>query len=152
TNTGTGAASNVILQEDVPDGLTHPAGHQLEYEVGILKPGETRELDLVLKAAKAGVVRNVITARGEANLFVEHRAEMEVIAPRLTVGIDGPKRRFLDRPATYQITLANPGTAPAKDVELAAWLPKGLKFVSTNNAGVYDPKTHAVYWSLAELP
>lgn len=152
TNTGTGAASNVILQEDVPDGLTHPAGHQLEYEVGFLKPGETRELDLVLKAAKAGVVRNVITARGEANLFVEHRAEMEVIAPRLTVGIDGPKRRFLDRPATYQITLANPGTAPAKDVELAAWLPKGLKFVSTNNAGVYDPKTHAVYWSLAELP
>ena len=27
-----------------------------------------------------------------------------------------------------------------------------MKFVETNNAGQYDPRSHAVYWSLEELP
>ncbi|HEY1785790.1 MAG TPA: hypothetical protein VGG30_09590, partial [Pirellulales bacterium] len=44
------------------------------------------------------------------------------------------------------------GTAPAKEIDLAATLPKGLKFVEANNAGQYDPATGAVYWSLEQLP
>src|SRR5262249_31935519 len=102
TNTGTGAASGCVIQEDVPEGLTHAAGRQLEYEVGTLKPGESRELDLVLKASQAGIVQNVVSARAEAAVAVEHRQPIEVIAPLLRVAVDGPKKRLLDRPATYK--------------------------------------------------
>lgn len=151
-NIGSGAATGVVLQEDVPEGLSHPAGSQLEYDVGVLKPGESRELELALKAAKAGQVQNLVLVRGEGNLSAEHRVNVEVIAPQMTLAIDGPRRRFLDRAATYKVTVSNPGTAPAREIELVAWLPKGFQFTSTNNAGQYNPQTHAVYWSLAELP
>lgn len=152
TNPGTGAATNVVLEEDVPDGLSHPAGNELEFEVGTLRPGESKTLELTLKAEKPGQITNVLVVRGDAGLSAEDRVSIEVIAPQLEVDVKGPSRRFLDRQATYVFSVANRGTAAAKEVELAAFLPKGFKFVETNNAGQYDPQKHAVFWSLAELP
>lgn len=152
TNPGSGAASGVVLTEVIPAGLKHTAGSELEFEVGTLKPGETRELELSLTAAAAGLITNTLSARGEANLKAQASVDVEVIAPALKVGMSGPKRRYLERNATYQISVSNPGTAPAKDVELVSALPKGLKFVEANNAGQYDAATHSVYWSLEELP
>ncbi len=37
-NTGSGAAKNVVLEEDVPDGFTHAAGRQLEHG-GLVRRG-----------------------------------------------------------------------------------------------------------------
>ena len=152
SNPGTGAATQVVLEEDVPEGLTHPAGRALEFEAGTLMPGETRELALTMTADKPGTIENIIRARADANLNVESRHALEVIAPDLAVQIDGPTKRYLERQASHDIMVANPGTAPAKDIEMVARLPKGLQFVSANNQGQYDPRTHAVYWSLEQLP
>jgi uncharacterized repeat protein (TIGR01451 family) len=152
SNPGSGAATGVILLEDVPAGLGHPAGERLELELGTIPPGQQRQLRLVLTAKQAGLITNRLTVRADANLSVEASVDLEVIAPELKVGIDGPKRRFLDRPATYTLALENPGTATATDVELAAYLPKGMKFVEANNHGQYDAATHSVIWGLEELP
>jgi len=152
SNPGTGAASGVMLSEIVPDGLKHEAGRELEFEVGTLKPGETRELELQLTAAEAGNITNVVSARGEGSLEAEGRADLEVVAPQLQVSLTGPKRRYLERHATHNISVTNPGTAAAKEIELAATLPKELKFVEANNGGQYDAATHSVFWSLEELP
>ncbi len=151
-NTGSGAATNVVVEENVPEGFTHPAGSELEYELGTLAPGESRNLELTLVAAKAGKVENLILARGDANLLAEDRLPTEVIAPQLAVGMKGPSRRYLDREAKYTVLVENAGTAPARDIELVAFLPRGMKFVGSNNHGQYDPQQHAVYWSLEELP
>ncbi len=152
SNPGTGAATGVVLNETVPEGLTHPSGSELEFEVGTLKPGESRELELSLLAAAAGSVTNIVSAQAEANLQAEARAELEVVAPQLQVGMAGSKKRYLERNATYNLSVSNPGTAMAKDIELVAVLPKELKFVEANNGGQFDAATHSVYWSLEELP
>jgi uncharacterized repeat protein (TIGR01451 family) len=152
SNPGSGAASKVVLSESVPQGLSHAAGQELEFEVGTLKPGESRELQLALVAAEAGPVTNVLTAHGEGNLRTEVKTELEVLAPQLQVSLSGPKRRYLERNATHNISVSNPGTASAKDIELVAVLPRELKFVSANNNGQFDAATHSVYWSLEELP
>jgi uncharacterized repeat protein (TIGR01451 family) len=152
SNPGTGAATNVVLEEDVPEGLSHGAGPQLEYAVGTLRPGETRLLELTLKAAKPGVVNNLLFAKGDASLVAEHKCQFEVVAPALQVGIEGPALRYLERPAKYTLKVANPGTAPARGVKLVAHLPKGMKFSGANNAGYYRQQDHSVIWNLAELP
>ena len=59
-NPGTGPATGVMIEEDVPDGLAHVAGRQLEYEVGTLRPGESKRLELSLQAEKAGLIENTI--------------------------------------------------------------------------------------------
>ena len=152
SNPGTGVATGVTLEEDVPDGLTHPAGNELEYEIGQLRPGESRKLELTLTAAKPGLISNLLLVRGDGNLVAEDRLELEVIAPQLDLALTGPSKRYLERQATYSVKVANPGTAAAKNIELVTYLPKGLKFVSTDNHGQYDAQNHAVYWSLEELP
>lgn len=152
SNPGTGAATGVIVEEDVPEGLTHVAGSELEYEIGTLRPGETRQLELQLTADKAGLIENLVTVRGEGNLIAQHKAQIEVIAPQLEVVVNGPKIRYLQRQATYTLSIENPGTAAARSVQLVAFLPKGMKFQSTDAEGQYDPTQHAVFWSLEELP
>ncbi len=106
----------------------------------------------MLTAEKAGKVTNVLTGRADGNLQVQQQVDFEVIAPALSVTVQGPERRYLDRPATYEVSVENPGTAPAHDVQIVTKLPKGMRFVKANNMGEYDATTNAVYWSLAELP
>lgn len=150
-NPGSGDATGVVLLENVPEELRHTAGPALEFEVGTLRAGETRKMELVLTAEKAGPVINRIIARGDGDLEVEQEIKFEVIAPALEIGVEGPGRRYLNKPATYTVHVGNPGTATAKDIELTTKLPKGMRFVRANNLGEYDSATHAVYWSLAEL-
>jgi len=152
SNPGSGVATGVVLEEDVPDGLTHVAGRQLEYEVGTLRPKEEKRLRLILKADKAGVVQNVLRARGDAGLQSSDQAAVEVVAPQLHLEVAGPRTRYLERQVTYEIAVANPGTAAAYDIQLVAFLPKGLRFVAADHQGSYDQQRHAVSWSLAELP
>jgi uncharacterized repeat protein (TIGR01451 family) len=151
-NPGTGPATGVMIEENVPDGLSHVAGAELEYEVGLLRPGESKRLELALKAEKPGIIENTIVVRGEGNLAATHKVQIEVVAPQLEVEVSGPKKRFLERQATYTVSLANPGTAAARNVDLAAYLPRGMKFVEAESQGQYDPAQHAVFWSLEELP
>ncbi|MBL9090896.1 MAG: DUF11 domain-containing protein [Planctomycetaceae bacterium] len=151
-NPGTGAATGVYLTEVVPSGMEHAAGGELEYEIGDLQPGETRELELALRAVKAGGCTNVIHGKGDGRVAAETKTQFEIVAPALAVDIEGPKRRFLDRQATYTVSLTNPGTAAAREVELATYLPRGMQFVDADNHGEYDQETHSVRWLLEELP
>ncbi len=152
SNPGSGDATGVMLLESVPSGVSHAAGPALELAIGTLRAGESRRLELVLNAEQAGQIENRMTARADANLQVDASCQFEVIAPRLQVSVEGPKRRYLERPATYQVSVQNPGTATAKEVKLVTHLPKGLQFVKANNMGEYDAATHSIHWSLAELP
>jgi uncharacterized repeat protein (TIGR01451 family) len=152
SNPGSGVATGVVLEERLPPGLHHPSGSELEYPIGNLRPGESKKLNLRLTAAAAGPITNVLTARADGSLRAEDRLNLEVVAPKLDLAMEGPKRRYLEREATYQLSVVNPGTAAAEQVQLVAYLPPGLKFVSANNAGQYVEADRAVYWRLEELP
>ena len=152
SNPGSGIAENVVLEEHVPKGFRHPAGAELEYEVGNLAPNESRELTLILEAVHPGPVINMITARGEPSLNAENQTPVEVIAPQLEVAVQGPKQRFLECEAVYNLSVRNPGTAPAKKVELAVEVPAGMKFVSGTNRAYYEEATRTVHWMLEEIP
>ena len=152
TNPGSGDATGVVIEADIPPELSHVAGSELEYKVGTLRPGQTKQLKLRLKARLAGLAMNSLTIRGEGRLMDRSVAEIEVVAPDLQVGISGPRVRYLDREATYAIQVANPGTASSQNVGLVAYLARGLKFISTDHQGEYDATEHAVFWRLEELP
>lgn len=152
SNSGSGVATGVILEERIPAGLQHSAGAELEYEIGTLKPGESRQIQLPLLAVRPGAVSNMLVARGDGSLKVEDRLDLEIVSPQLNIAAEGPKRRYLEREATYTVAVSNPGTAAAKQIELVAYLPRGLKFVSANNAGHFEPASQSVHWLLEELP
>lgn len=152
SNPGTGAATGVTLQTDVPDGLEHPKGRQLDNLIGTLGPGEVRRQVLRLRAVAPGQVSSEIRITGDDGLSAIDTTAIQIIAPELALDVEGPTRRYLERQATYQIHLANVGSAEATNVEIIAYLDRGFSFVGTEYQGQYDPNRHAVYWSLAELP
>ena len=152
TNPGTGVATGVVLEGFLPENVSHRSGRELEFDVGQLRPGESRTLDLVLGTRGPGVHAARFSARADGGVEVAHQVPIEVTAPTLELAVDMPLRRFLQRPATCTISMVNAGTAPARAVELAAQLPPGMKFVKANNAGWHDDRTHRVLWNLEELP
>ncbi len=151
-NVGTGAATGVVLQADVPPGLDHPNGRQLDNALGTLRPGEVRREVLRMRAVEPGMVENVVHLTSADAKPTKHSVSVEVVAPKLNIAISGPSRRFLERQATYNVKIENPGTAAARNVEVLARLDRGFTFVSTENNGQYDPNRHAVRWSIVELP
>ncbi len=151
-NPGSGDATGVVLEADIPAELSHVAGNELEYPIGTLRSGQQKQVALRLSAKAAGVIFNTLTVRGNGQMEDRSVQQIEVVAPDVQVGLRGPKIRYLDREATYAVDVANPGTASAKNVKLVAFLSKGLKFVSTDHLGEYDAREHAVSWNLEELP
>ena len=151
-NPGSGAARGVVLEADIPEELTHELGGALKNEIGTIAPGDELRYELKLRAQRGGIVTNTVRVLGGDNLMDDHSMQVEVIAPRLQVGVRGATRRYLQRQVTYEVTVTNPGTAPAKNVDLITYLPKGLKFESADNKGRYDAPSHAVAWNLEQLP
>lgn len=151
-NKGDGPATDVFIQEEVPEQLEYQEGfRQLEYPVGTLMPGQKRKIQLALRAEKVGEFRNVVFVTGKGGLEAKHEIDVEVIAPEIRVTSAGPSRRFLQRQATHRFTIENRGTAEANNVNLMARLPGGLRYVSSDNRGRYDSNSHAVYWKMPSL-
>lgn len=151
TNTGTGAARDVTITHKVPMGLTSKYGRVLDRTIGALRPGESQNVSLPLRADKSGRYELVFSAMA-GDVRADDTIPLVVVAPSLKLQIEGPRKRAIDRPATHQIRIDNLGTTAARDVEVTAVLPRGLKFVKANNAGRFDQRSNTVVWNLDELP
>ncbi|MFM8414150.1 MAG: hypothetical protein ACKOCX_05440 [Planctomycetota bacterium] len=152
SNPGSGTATGVVLEAFLPETVSHRAGPELEFDVGQLRPGESKTIELLLGTRGPGIQPARFVARADGGLEVDRPLPIPVTAPTLEVVIDMPARRFLQRPATCRISMTNAGTASARSIELAAQLPPGMKFVRANNAGWHDDRTNRVLWNLEELP
>jgi uncharacterized repeat protein (TIGR01451 family) len=150
TNDGNGPATGVVLCDSLPTGLEHPQGTTIEAEVGTLAPGETKHITLETRAVQPGRLVNRACATGHG-LTVSAEAVVMVTAPALALRKNGPRTRFIGREAEFDIEIANPGTAPATNVQILDRIPQGLEFVSASDNGVYDPTTRSVLWNLPML-
>ena len=153
SNVGTGVANNVSLQEVIPEGLHHPNGPVLNNNgFGSIKPGETKHIPLELQAVASGTAVNKLTIQADNCEPQTIETVISILSPMLELGISGPQNVYLERTATYQLSVKNVGDASAFDVKLIARLPEGVNFVKANNLGAYKKEDHCVYWDLAELP
>lgn len=152
-NIGDGRAMNVSIQEIVPDGFAFAdiRDDTLVYEIGNLSPNQSRNVNLTLRAVKTGKYTCKVDARMGKTLASSKVHNVEIVAPKLKMNINGPERRYIQREANYKIDLENTGTAVAQNVNMVTYLPKGMRFMSTNNRGQYVQRQHAVYWSIATL-
>jgi uncharacterized repeat protein (TIGR01451 family) len=152
TNVGTGTAKGVELEESVPAAFRHASGaRSLGLEVGDLAPGESQRYEIEFTAVEAAKVSNVIRATSHNAATSESSQPMEVRAPKLQLQLNGPRIRYLERPAPFEAVIENVGTAVARDLYIVAYLPRGLHFSSASNEGTYLPDQHAIAWNLAEL-
>ncbi|MGE3315098.1 MAG: hypothetical protein AB7O26_08260 [Planctomycetaceae bacterium] len=151
TNTGSGDANGVVIRDIIPEGLKHAAGNDLEYEVGRLPAGQSREIKLALTAAKIGptVNRAVVTADG--GVTSEAKVSLEVYGAKLVIKRTGPAKRYVDRGATYTNTIINESPRPVETATVTETVPDGMEFVEASNGGQYNEGTRTIAWRLDRL-
>src|SRR5205807_2125020 len=88
-NVGPVAATGVTIRDVLPAALRHPDGDDLEYNLGQVPPGKTREVTLTLTAAQAGPTVNRVVVTADGNVTEEAHVELDVIGPNLNVARDG---------------------------------------------------------------
>ncbi len=152
SNPGTGPATNVIVRNLVPKGFEHPAGDEIEYEVGTLKPGDSRDVTLELIPKMAGEHTNHAEVTADGDLSDEAEVTLRVLKPQLAVNISGKKKRYLEQPVAYSIEVSNPGDAKATRVVLQQEIPAGVTLADATDGGRLSQDKRSVRWNFDELP
>lgn len=151
SNPGDGTSERVKLKTTLPDTLSHPQGKALEVEIGDLGPNETRSVQLVCTAKGGGTQNITFKADGNDGLTTSTKTKFEVIMPKLKLVATGPRLRYVDRPAIYNIKVSNEGSATATNVSVNEYLPQGFKFVAATAGGRHDVATRTISWFVGDL-
>jgi uncharacterized repeat protein (TIGR01451 family) len=156
-NTGSGPANRVLVQAVLSDGLYHPQaqkGGLIEAELPMVKAGEERVVALKVAAAKAGLQTLQIVTTADGSQDATAKAAMNVVEPMLVVRQTGPNKCLVGgTDPTFEIELANPGTAATDPVQVQSLLPDGFEFATASDAGALAPNNpRTVTWKLPSLP
>lgn len=150
TNTGTGAASNVVVNEQLPGGLVTADGkNKVVFEIGTLASGETKEFEKVLQAQKTGRYAKTAVVTADAGLKDNADTVTVVKQPVLAITKTSPEKRYLGRTVKYDVTVSNKGDAVASNVVVTDKLPGNAEFVSAT--GGASPANGELVWNLGDL-
>jgi uncharacterized repeat protein (TIGR01451 family) len=161
TNTGDGPAHDVTIKAQLSPGLRHETGERNEdnsFELPIqeLGPGQREDLDvLTVDAQQGGPQWCKVMARSTDVDFEKETAEVsrtiDVVEPKLKMTLTGPDKRYTDTVAPYEISLENPGTAPARNIKILATLGVSGRLVAVPPGAKYDSASRRLQWTLSQL-
>lgn len=136
-NEGSGTARNVRITDMLPDGLTATDGsRQLNYPVGDLSSGQSKTVNVSVRASRTGTFDNRATAEADGGLTSESNSvTTRVSKPELDIAMSCDDRRFGGQNATYRVVVTNKGDAACNSTVLDATIPAGTTFVSASNGG-----------------
>jgi uncharacterized repeat protein (TIGR01451 family) len=150
-NVGTGEARGVVIRDLIPQSLSHSAGHDLEYEVGRLMPGMSRQLTLDLRAGKVGTAVNRAVVLAEGGLSAEAKATIEISGSKVALSRTGPPRRYLGRQAVFTNTLVNESSFAVDGVVLVESIPTGMEFAGASHGGQYNDGSRTIAWRVEPM-
>jgi len=150
TNKGTAPATNVKLEDNLPDGLQYQGGQKkVTADFGTLAPGEAKRVEYAVTATKTGNYTNDAKVAADNGLTASAQAKTVVRQPVLAITTDVPKVRYAGLNVTATITVSNKGDGKANGTVLVATLPGGTEFVSASDGG--KAEKGQVTWSLGTL-
>ena len=149
-NIGDGPATNVKIVDNLPDGLVTTDGRsQIVFDAGTLEAGQAKQGRFMTQPQRTGTFVNRAVATADGGLTAEAECQTIVRQPVLAVKKTGPDKRYLGRPANYEITVTNTGDTAAQQTVLTDTVPAGLQFVSASDGGQFSGGR--ITWNLGTL-
>lgn len=149
-NPGTGITSNTLLNVKCSEGLV-PVSKSTTYTIGDLNPGEKRSIRLLANVAKLGEHKVTFVTTADNGLRQEATMSCKGLGAQLVTSISGPSFRYVNRPATFQVTVKNTGTAAADNVHVRCAVPQTFGFIAAKDFGKFDAASKTVNWLLNRL-
>ncbi len=151
-NPGDGATDPVTLRAKLSDGLRGDKSQEMTNDIGTLAAGETRTVRLVCTSAKGGPQKVTTNASANGGLKAAAETSTMVAEPKVVAEISGPRLRYLEKSAKFDVKVSNPGDAPAQDVKVLVYVPAGFKPAGEpSSGGRYDYATRTMSWSIPAM-
>ncbi len=148
-NTGSSGLTGVKLSDTLPDGLTSDGKSTLNFDVGTLAPGDSRDFKFNATASKTGQFVNNAQVTSTEGVHAEASSTTVVHEPVLTVACAAPDRRYMGRPFDVTFTVNNTGDIASDGTVLEVPVPSGLTVKSASNGGQVG--TDKVSWDLGSV-
>ncbi|HZW10781.1 MAG TPA: hypothetical protein VFF69_12830 [Phycisphaerales bacterium] len=153
SNTGTGSCDNVVVTDELPEGLTlAEGGRSVRFNAGTLAAGESKEHRVSVRAAGPGRYTSAPSVTSDCGIQGQAEPVSTIVRqPVLAMEADcGGERVFLGRNVTFTFNLSNTGDAACNETVVTARLPSGATFVSADNNGQASGNT--VTWNVGSIP
>jgi len=149
-NTGNGAAKDVVVYDQLPEGFKHDSGSgALTFQVGDLAPGESKTITINVEAAARGEFVNKANAEASNADSVAAEAPTVVMYKEFKVYKRGDAEQFLSKRATYEIIVTNLGDVVINDMQVVDIAAPETQVVSAEDADtVTDAKA---VWTIPTL-
>jgi uncharacterized repeat protein (TIGR01451 family) len=136
TNITDATLDDVKIREDTPEGLNVTAsqperqgqGEQAGWNIGALKPRESRAIQVSAVAQKQGQLGTCVLASYQPSLC----AAINVVNPQLQVTKKAPERVDICEDIVWEYAVTNSGTGATEPVVVREELPEGI---TTTNGG-----------------
>lgn len=151
TNTGTGACDNIVVKDNLPNGLTTTDGKtSVTFNAGTLAAGQSKDFKVQAKASKTGSYSSPATATSGCGADANAAPVSTVVrAPKLAIKADCREYVFLGRDVTFSWTVTNSGDAGCDNTVISAPVPAGSAFVSATGGGQLQGNT--VVWNAGTI-
>src|SRR5262249_19184766 len=90
SNPGDGPADQVKIRALLTEGLEHARGNKIDFDIGNLAPGESRNVTLLCATRTGGAQKCEVMAEAEGGLKAQDAANVNVIMPSLNLAVEGP--------------------------------------------------------------
>jgi uncharacterized repeat protein (TIGR01451 family) len=141
SNTGTGTARGVKVEEMLPEGLVTADGERrnVSIDVGDLGAGQSREVTARLRATRTGEYAGRAIARAATELEARSPDTTTVVKePVLAVQVEAPHARYVGEAVDFKITVKNTGDADARNVILKLDAPGAAERVTDRDVGAIE--------------
>jgi uncharacterized repeat protein (TIGR01451 family) len=149
TNRGSCAAEDVVVTDQVPDGLSHSSClRTLTYRLGNLEPCQTKRVNICMTAEKRGKVCNTAVVSSCNADSVSCQWCTNVCLTCLELTKCGPKEQTIGKNADYQITVQNTGDKTLTDLIITDLAPPSTSIVAACGATING---NQAVWRVREL-
>lgn len=142
TNTGSGIAKDVVVNDSLPSGLTTTDGKSsVSVPVGTLNPNQSKEIKILTKASKTGTYANSGTASAAGGLKTDSNSTSTVVKqPVLTITKKALQDKVLIAKGagsfTHEITVKNTGDGIAAGTVVTDTPPAGVTVTKADGGTV----------------
>lgn len=151
TNSGTGAAKNVTIDVQLPQGIADAKGQRtFKKTIESLASGRSEEFSIKAKGSRTGTFTSTAVATAEGNLRAAAGDVRTVLSqPKLTIVGEGTTRAFEGRDLEASFIVTNEGDAIAREVTVEQTVPSSVRFKSATAGGRHT--SGMVRWTLTDL-
>lgn len=150
TNTGSSVLTGVRVSDQMDSGLSANGSQSASFDVGTLRPGESRQFTVNAQAARTGEFTNVAKATSAQGVTAEDSVTTVVKAPSLSIACTADEERFVGRPIEVCFTVTNNGNAPSANSVVEVMVPAGASFRGASTGG--SLVGNKVVWNLGTIP